>query len=200
MWDFRFSRRRVWRWLSSGLLRRVVWYEFTHVSGVLDDQGNGGGSKHLWYVTLSNQLLLRNIFVQFTWQSENKCHIVIAAAKGSNINETLLSRIFLGYGIKTLLTITQARQIITKNHRLLCATASNCPPNRTWFTYVFIISYFTGVRDQDSTWWLLRETRTPSSTILTVWFMHSLNWETEKWIYFESCSSTEFCLEIDLPV
>jgi hypothetical protein len=24
-WDFRFSRRRVWRWLSSGLLRRDVW-------------------------------------------------------------------------------------------------------------------------------------------------------------------------------
>jgi hypothetical protein len=24
-WDFRFSRRRVWRWLSSGMLRRVDW-------------------------------------------------------------------------------------------------------------------------------------------------------------------------------
>jgi hypothetical protein len=25
-WDLRFSRRRVWRWLSSGLLRHVDWY------------------------------------------------------------------------------------------------------------------------------------------------------------------------------
>jgi hypothetical protein len=25
VWDFRFWRRRVWRWLSSGVLRRVVW-------------------------------------------------------------------------------------------------------------------------------------------------------------------------------
>jgi hypothetical protein len=25
IWDFRFSRRRVWRWLSSRFLRRVVW-------------------------------------------------------------------------------------------------------------------------------------------------------------------------------
>jgi hypothetical protein len=30
-WDFRFSRRRVWRWLFSALLRRVVWYKFTDV-------------------------------------------------------------------------------------------------------------------------------------------------------------------------
>jgi hypothetical protein len=27
-WNFRFSRQRVWRWLSSGLLRRVVWLKF----------------------------------------------------------------------------------------------------------------------------------------------------------------------------
>jgi hypothetical protein len=33
--DFRFSRRRIWRWLSSGLLRRVVWYKFTEVSEML---------------------------------------------------------------------------------------------------------------------------------------------------------------------
>jgi hypothetical protein len=30
-WDFRFSCRRVWRWLSSGMLRRVVWWKFTIV-------------------------------------------------------------------------------------------------------------------------------------------------------------------------
>jgi hypothetical protein len=34
-WDFRFSRRRVWRLLSSWLFRRVVWYKFTDVSEVL---------------------------------------------------------------------------------------------------------------------------------------------------------------------
>jgi hypothetical protein len=28
-WDVRFSRRRVWRWLSSRMLRRVVWWKFT---------------------------------------------------------------------------------------------------------------------------------------------------------------------------
>jgi hypothetical protein len=33
-WDFRFSRRLVWRWLSSGMLRRVVWYKFTDGSEV----------------------------------------------------------------------------------------------------------------------------------------------------------------------
>jgi hypothetical protein len=33
--DFRFSQRRVWRWLSSGLLHHVVWYKFTNVSEVL---------------------------------------------------------------------------------------------------------------------------------------------------------------------
>jgi hypothetical protein len=31
MWDFRFSRRQAWRWLSYGLLRRVVWYKFTGI-------------------------------------------------------------------------------------------------------------------------------------------------------------------------
>jgi hypothetical protein len=31
---FRFSRRRVWRWLSSGMLRRVVWKKLTDVSYV----------------------------------------------------------------------------------------------------------------------------------------------------------------------
>jgi hypothetical protein len=34
-WDLRFSRRRVLRWLSSGLLRRVVWQKFTDVAEVL---------------------------------------------------------------------------------------------------------------------------------------------------------------------
>jgi hypothetical protein len=50
------SRRRVWRWLSSGMLRRVVWQKFTNVSEVLaasiiramcDDWG----SKHIWNVS-----------------------------------------------------------------------------------------------------------------------------------------------------
>jgi hypothetical protein len=35
LWHFRFSRRRVWRWLSSGMLCRVVWKIFTDVSEVL---------------------------------------------------------------------------------------------------------------------------------------------------------------------
>jgi hypothetical protein len=35
LWDFRISWRRAWRWLSSGLLRRVIWYKFTDVSEVL---------------------------------------------------------------------------------------------------------------------------------------------------------------------
>jgi hypothetical protein len=33
--DFRFSRRRLWRWLSSGVLRDVVRLKFTDVSEVL---------------------------------------------------------------------------------------------------------------------------------------------------------------------
>jgi hypothetical protein len=35
MWDCRFWHRRVWRWLSSGKLRRVVWYKMTDVSELL---------------------------------------------------------------------------------------------------------------------------------------------------------------------
>jgi hypothetical protein len=31
-WDFRFSRWRVWRWLSSGMLRRVAFWLFSDVS------------------------------------------------------------------------------------------------------------------------------------------------------------------------
>jgi hypothetical protein len=33
-WDFRFSRRRVWIWLSSGMLHRVVLHKLTDVSEV----------------------------------------------------------------------------------------------------------------------------------------------------------------------
>jgi hypothetical protein len=35
LWDFRFSWRQVWRWMSSGLLRHVVWWKLTDVSEVL---------------------------------------------------------------------------------------------------------------------------------------------------------------------
>jgi hypothetical protein len=34
LWDFRFSRQRVWRWLPS-VLRRLIWLKFTDVSDVL---------------------------------------------------------------------------------------------------------------------------------------------------------------------
>jgi hypothetical protein len=34
MWVFRFSRRRIWRWLSSRFLRSVIWQKFTNVSEV----------------------------------------------------------------------------------------------------------------------------------------------------------------------
>jgi hypothetical protein len=34
-WDFRFSQRRVWRWLSSGMLWCVVWQILTDVSEYL---------------------------------------------------------------------------------------------------------------------------------------------------------------------
>jgi hypothetical protein len=34
-WDLSFSRRRVWRWLSSGLSRSVVWWKFCDVSVVV---------------------------------------------------------------------------------------------------------------------------------------------------------------------
>jgi hypothetical protein len=34
LWYFRFSWWKVWRWLSSGLLRCVVWYKFNDVSRV----------------------------------------------------------------------------------------------------------------------------------------------------------------------
>jgi hypothetical protein len=32
LWDFRFSRRRVWRWLASGMLCHVDWLNFTNVN------------------------------------------------------------------------------------------------------------------------------------------------------------------------
>jgi hypothetical protein len=35
MWDFGFSRQRVWRWLSSGLFCHIVWEKFTDISEVL---------------------------------------------------------------------------------------------------------------------------------------------------------------------
>jgi hypothetical protein len=35
VWDFRFSRWWVRRWLSSGMLRYIVWWKFTDVSEVL---------------------------------------------------------------------------------------------------------------------------------------------------------------------
>jgi hypothetical protein len=34
-WDFRLPRWRVWRWLSSGMLRRVIWQILTDVSEVI---------------------------------------------------------------------------------------------------------------------------------------------------------------------
>jgi hypothetical protein len=47
-YDLRFSRRWLWRWLSSGLYHRVDWYEFTKVWGILpsiqDDRPDDGGS------------------------------------------------------------------------------------------------------------------------------------------------------------
>jgi hypothetical protein len=54
-WDFRFSRRRVWSWLSSELLRRV-WETLADVSGSLLPPSlrcylDEGGSKHLWNVS-----------------------------------------------------------------------------------------------------------------------------------------------------
>jgi hypothetical protein len=47
-----FSRRRVFRWLSSWLSCRVVRWKFTDVSEVLPVtyRPSGGGSKHLWKV------------------------------------------------------------------------------------------------------------------------------------------------------
>jgi hypothetical protein len=35
LWNFRFSQRRVWRWLSCQMLRHVVWWKFTDSSEVL---------------------------------------------------------------------------------------------------------------------------------------------------------------------
>jgi hypothetical protein len=57
-WDFRFSWRRVRRWLSAGLLRRVIWQKFTDVSWVsatsvfreLAHHLQNGSSKHLWNI------------------------------------------------------------------------------------------------------------------------------------------------------
>jgi hypothetical protein len=34
-WDFRFSQRQLWRWLSSGMLRRVMWWVLIDVSDML---------------------------------------------------------------------------------------------------------------------------------------------------------------------
>jgi hypothetical protein len=55
--DFRFSQRRVWRWLSFGMFNRVVWYKFIDILDVLAasiiramNSPDDGGSKHLWDV------------------------------------------------------------------------------------------------------------------------------------------------------
>jgi hypothetical protein len=55
LWDFRFSRRRVWSWLSSGLLRRLVWYKFTDVlevlaASIIRVMSGDRDRKHLWNV------------------------------------------------------------------------------------------------------------------------------------------------------
>jgi hypothetical protein len=52
---FRFSWRRVWRWLSSELLRCVVWQKITDVlevlaASIIRAMSNHGGSKNLWNV------------------------------------------------------------------------------------------------------------------------------------------------------
>jgi hypothetical protein len=44
MCDFRFSRRKIRRWLSSGMLRSVVWKKLTN------HRPDDGGGKHLWNV------------------------------------------------------------------------------------------------------------------------------------------------------
>jgi hypothetical protein len=53
-WDFRVLRRRVRRWLSSGLLHRVVWFtdvsENLAASIISSHRPDDGGSKHLWNV------------------------------------------------------------------------------------------------------------------------------------------------------
>jgi hypothetical protein len=52
-WDFRFSRRWVWRRLSSGMLRRVVSLKFMDVSEVLAAsiiRAMSGGTKYIWNV------------------------------------------------------------------------------------------------------------------------------------------------------
>jgi hypothetical protein len=51
-WDFRFSRQRVWRWLSSGILHHVVLQKLTNISEVLTASiiKVMCGSTHLWNV------------------------------------------------------------------------------------------------------------------------------------------------------
>jgi hypothetical protein len=62
--DFRFSRRRVWRCLSSRMLRRVVSYKLTDVSEVLLPPSSGrrinsllrnqsSSNKHVYKILLS---------------------------------------------------------------------------------------------------------------------------------------------------
>jgi hypothetical protein len=46
LWDFRFSRWRVWRWLSSRMLHRAVFCKVTNVSQG-DDRPDDGDGKHL---------------------------------------------------------------------------------------------------------------------------------------------------------
>jgi hypothetical protein len=48
LWDFRFSRWRVWRWLSSGLLCRIT--ASTSITRAMTHRPDDGGSKHLWNV------------------------------------------------------------------------------------------------------------------------------------------------------
>jgi hypothetical protein len=56
-WDFRFSRRRVWTWLFSGmLLRRVIWWTWPTFqrcfllpsSNTMSNSPDDGGIKRLW--------------------------------------------------------------------------------------------------------------------------------------------------------
>jgi hypothetical protein len=76
-WTFRFSRRWLWKLLSSGMLRWVVWYKLTDVQicFCLHHQGSNGTSENFYqlYGATSQETDIFIPFFLLSWRSQI-CH------------------------------------------------------------------------------------------------------------------------------
>jgi hypothetical protein len=68
----RFSRRRVWRWVSSGMLCCVVWWKCGFTRAYCHHRHNlhPWGSQHYWNVVRFLQITRRKIAYD-KWESAN---------------------------------------------------------------------------------------------------------------------------------